>query len=292
MEQRILELELISAKDIKDVNLLSKMDVYAVVSLQGDNVSRACKQKTKTKVSQGCGTHPTWNFHMKFVLDEYLIQQNRISLVFKLVCQRSLGDKDIGQVVVPVKELLDSVKADAASMKFVAYQVRKPSGKPKGELEFSYKFGDKVAASEATLTAASSKGNEPVTAYPVVGPSVQPVVGYGGYPPPVGSSAGPPPPGYEYPAPPQGYGYPPPPPPGCGFPPPPPGYGYPPPPPGYGYPGPPSAGYGYPPMQQPQPEAKKKNFGMGLGAGVLGGLLGGMLIGDMVSDGGGCGGGF
>ncbi|KAB2599417.1 vasodilator-stimulated phosphoprotein-like [Pyrus ussuriensis x Pyrus communis] len=255
MEQRILELELISAKDIKDVNLISKMDVYAVVSLQGDDVSRAGKQKTKTKVSQGCGTHPTWNFHMKFVLDEYLIQQNRISLVFKLVCQRSLGDKDIGQVL-----------ADAASMKFVAYQVRMPSGKPKGELEFSYKFGDKVAASEATLTAASSKVNEPVTAYPVVD---------------LGSSAGPPPPGYEYPAPPQGYGYPPPPP----------GYGYPPPPPGYGYPGPPPAGYGYPPMQQPQPEAKK-NFGMGLGAGVLGGLLGGMLIGDMVSDGGGCGGGF
>ncbi|KAM1149534.1 hypothetical protein ACFX15_029692 [Malus domestica] len=107
------------------------MDVYAVVSLQGDDVSRASKQKTKTNVSQGCGTHPIWNFHVKFILDEYLIQQNRISLVFKLVCPRSLCDKDIGHVVVFVKELLDFIKADAASMKFVAYQVRKPSGKPK-----------------------------------------------------------------------------------------------------------------------------------------------------------------
>ena len=30
-------------------------------------------------------------------------------------------------------------------MKFVSYQVRKPSGKPQGELNFSYKFGEKVS---------------------------------------------------------------------------------------------------------------------------------------------------
>ncbi|KAM2001651.1 hypothetical protein ACFX15_025464 [Malus domestica] len=161
MEQRTLELELISAKDIKDVRLILKMDVYAVVSLQVDDDSRGKQQKTMTKVARGCGTHPTWNFHVNFVLDEYLTQQNRLFIVFKLVCQHSHGDKDIGQVVVPVKELFDSVKADAASMKFVTYQVRKPSGKPKGELNFSYKFGDKVAAPQAAVTAASSKGNEP-----------------------------------------------------------------------------------------------------------------------------------
>ncbi|CAB4262731.1 unnamed protein product [Prunus armeniaca] len=280
MEQRTLELELISAKDLKDVNFVSKMDVYAVVSLQGDDSHG--KQKTKTKVAKDCGTHPTWNFPMKFTLDELLL--NRLSLEFKLVCDRSLGDKDIGQVVVPVKELFDSVAAAAAdpnSMKFVAYQVRKPSGKPKGELHFSYKFGDKVAAPVMaappkvyeSVTAAPPKGYEPVTAYPMVGPSAPTVTGYSTYPPPAGSSKGPPPaPEYGYPPPPPGYGYPPPH-----------GYGYPPPPPGYGY----------PPVQQPPVQEKKKNkFGMGLGAGLLGGMLGGMLIGDIVSDGGGgCGGG-
>ena len=30
-------------------------------------------------------------------------------------------------------------------MKFVSYQVRKPSGKPQGELNFSYKFCEKVS---------------------------------------------------------------------------------------------------------------------------------------------------
>ncbi|BBG93189.1 hypothetical protein Prudu_001123 [Prunus dulcis] len=56
MEQRILELELISAKDLKDVNFISKMDVYAVVSLQGDDSHG--KQKTKTKVAKDCGPTP------------------------------------------------------------------------------------------------------------------------------------------------------------------------------------------------------------------------------------------
>ena len=30
-------------------------------------------------------------------------------------------------------------------MKFASYEVRKPLGKPQGELNFSYKFGEKVS---------------------------------------------------------------------------------------------------------------------------------------------------
>ena len=156
-------------------------------------------------------------------------------------------------------------------MKFVSYQVRKPSGKPQGELNFSYKFGEKISNATA---APKVYGDEPVTAYPVAKPVVGPSAPYGGsYPPP-------PPPG-------PGYGYPPPPPPPYQQP-----YGgYPPPPPqGYGYP--PGPGYGYPPPVQQQQPPKKNKFGMGLGAGLLGGALGGLLIGDMVSDMGDCGGGF
>ncbi|PRQ39161.1 putative C2 domain-containing protein [Rosa chinensis] len=286
MEQRTLELELVSAKDLKDVNLISKMDVYAVVSLDGD--AYYGKQKTKTKVVRACGTNPSFNFPMRFTVDDTLTQQNRLSLQVKLVCERSLGDKDIGVVYVPVKELFDS--ADPKNMKFISYQVRRPSGKPKGELSFSYKFGEKVAAPVPEV----AKKGEPVTAYPVGGPSAP---AYGAYPLQATSSSGsgypPPQPGYGYPPPPPaGAGYPEAPPPGYGYPPQQPGYAYPPQQPGYGYP-PPPPGYGYPPVQQvQQPEKKKSKFGMGLGAGLLGGALGGLLIGDMISDGGGgCGGG-
>ncbi|KAK9933756.1 hypothetical protein M0R45_020932 [Rubus argutus] len=184
MEQRTLELELVSAKGLKDVNFISNMDVYGVVSLYGDGYNGT--QHTKTKVVRGCGTHPTFNFPMRFTVDDSLVQQNRLSLGFQLVSERSLGDRNIGGVNVPVKELFDS--ADTKSMKFVSYQVRRPSGKPKGELSFSYTFGEKVVV---PVPDAPKKG-EPVMAYPVgnfpatssgsVYPPPQP--GYG-YPPPV-----------------------------------------------------------------------------------------------------------
>ncbi|XVF38703.1 hypothetical protein REPUB_Repub20aG0124500 [Reevesia pubescens] len=270
MAHRSLEINVISAKGLKNVNLIDKMDVYAIISLKGDKQ----KQKTKTPVDKDCGKDPTWNFPVKFSIDESLAKNNNMNLKFKIKCERILGDKELGQVNVPVKELLDS-PGEGGSMKFVNYQVRKPSGKPEGTLNFSYKFGDKVSEH---VKSEKSKGDQPqpVTAYPAhmaAGSSSAPYGAPGGpgpYPPP----------------PPAGYGYPPPPPVAAaygGYPPqgpPPPGYGYPPPPPGYGYP--PPGGYGYPQVQQQPP--KKNKFGMGLGAGLLGGAIGGLLIGDMVSD--------
>ncbi|XP_052293597.1 protein SRC2-like isoform X2 [Citrus sinensis] len=265
---RTLDLNVISAKHLKDVHFISKMDVYAVVSISGDHTIK--KQKVKTHVDRSGGSNPTWNFPIKFTFNESLAQQNRLTLDFKIKSDGLLGDKTVGEVIVPIKELLDSSSSsssssgDAKSMKFVTYQVRSSSGKPKGELHFSYKF------SEPTVGKTHAKAGEPVTAYPA--------------PMAAGSSSVP----YAYPPPPQaGYGYPPQPPQGAApngaYPPQQPGYGYPPPPPqqGYGYPPPPpQQGYGYPPVK-PQ---KKSNGGLGFGTGLLGGMLGGLLIGDIVSD--------
>ncbi|CAK8531718.1 unnamed protein product [Lathyrus sativus] len=289
MEYRTLELNLISAKDLKDVNLFSKMDVYAVVSISGDPIN---PQTATTHIHRNGGTNPTWNFPIKFTVNESLANQNRLSLEIKLISNRKVaGDTMIGTVHMPLKELLDNPSGD--SLRQVSYQVRTTSGKSKGSLNLSYKFGEHVGA---PATKSEVKGNheskmgkdEPVLAYPPPGvaagsssvpygtpyPPPQQGAGYG-YPPPAAAAAaqgGYPPaqPGYGYPPQQQGYGYPPQQQ----------GYGYPPQQPGYGYPPQQQPGYGYPGAQKP----KKNKFGMGLGAGLLGGALGGMLIGDMVSD--------
>ncbi|XP_042056847.1 protein SRC2-like [Salvia splendens] len=286
MEHRTLEITLQSGRDLNKVNLISKMDVYAVVSISGGD--KSSKQKTRSPVDHDGDANPTWNFTMNFTVDEAALQANRLTLDFKLVCERALGDKDVGEVSVPIKELLDS----ADGKKFLSYQVRKPSGKPKGQLTFSCKFSDKIAAATAGKTdftgypAGTSSGYPPAGAYPP--PSGYPAVEAGGhYPPPVAYPAAEgsgqyPPPQPAYPAVAEGSGhYPPPPPAGYpvvgdahkpgGYPPlPPAGYpvvgdahkpgGYPPA--GYpvvgdahkpgGYPvPPPPAGYGYP--AQPPP---------------------------------------
>ncbi|KAK7363594.1 hypothetical protein VNO77_05742 [Canavalia gladiata] len=277
MDYRTLELNLASAKDLKDVNLFSKMDVYAVVSLSGDPLHH---QKIKTPVDRNGGTNPTWNFPIKLTIDESLARQNRLILEIKLCCDRTLAaDKEVGQVHVPLKELLDQT-GNGNSFQHVSYQVRTPSGKPKGALNFSYKFGEKITAPAKAPPSAEAPKAEPVTVYPV------PTTGSTSAPYPSGHT--PPPPQYA-----AGYGNPPPQPYG-GYPPLQPGYGYRPPQQGYGYPPqqgygyPPQQGYGYPPQQghvyPPVQRPAKNNFGMGLGAGLLGGALGGLLIGDMISD--------
>ncbi|KAK9139388.1 hypothetical protein Scep_009069 [Stephania cephalantha] len=270
MEYRTLDLTVISAKDLKDAGIFSKMDVYVAISIAGDP-----RTKQRTPVHKDGGRSPSWNHTMKFAINEALANQGRLILEFQIRCERAFGDKTLGEVHVPVKELLDNPSAasaaSSAAASFVSYQVRTPSGKPKGVLNFSFKFGEKLpgAPPEKPSSASAYKAAaaaEPVTAYPAAGTSAA-------YPPP-GTAA----PYHAYPA---GAAaaaaYPPPPP--AGYPPagyPPAGYG-PAPVPGYGYQAPPAypAGYGYAAATAAAPQKKKNKFGMGLGAGLLGGALGG-----------------
>ncbi|MBA0619015.1 hypothetical protein Godav_028270 [Gossypium davidsonii] len=268
MELRPLELRVISAKDIKDVNLFTKMDVYVVVSINGDH-----RTAQKTPVHKESGSNPNWNCTMKFTIDETAAHQNHHNLVFRLKSNRVFGDKEIGSVQVPIRELLDQENGNGnVDHQHVSFSVMLANGKTKGVFNFAYRFGEKFsmpALPPPPFPGAGSykHGGKPVMAYP------PPPTGYPG--PSSGHPKG------TYPPPPQGmtgYTYPPP----GGYPP----YGYqqgtvP----GYGYQGypPPQGGYGYPQVQQPQ-KSKKGGMGAGLGLGLAGGLLGGMLIGDMVDD--------
>ncbi|KAH7858960.1 hypothetical protein Vadar_029829 [Vaccinium darrowii] len=257
MEYRILEINIISAKDLKKVNLIRQMHAYVIVSISDD--PRASQQQ-RTAVDMSGNGNPTWNFPIKFVVDEFTVRDNHLTITFTIRSERSIGDKDIGKVHVPLGELMGSI--EDGELQFVAYQVRKPLGRPKGELNFSYKWGQKMVG--ATMPPAITVNNadqEPVTAYPaqVGSRSAYAYSSPNGYP--SGSAAAPP----QYGAyPPQSL------------------------PPGYEYP-PPQPGYGYPPIQQPQQPQKRFP--------ILRGALRGILIGDLLNGfghggggGGGCGG--
>ncbi|CAH2038510.1 unnamed protein product [Thlaspi arvense] len=309
MECRSLDLTLISAEDLKDVQMIGKQDLYAVVSINGD-----VRTKQKTKVDKDCGTKPKWKQQMKLTVDDAAARENRLTLIIQIVADRPIaGDKPVGEVSVPIKELLDQNKT--GEEKTVTYAVRLPNGKAKGSLKLSFKFGEKYTFGSSSAPHAPGPSaldhktmDQPVTAYPPgqgaptayppppAGPSGYPpqghddkhgggVYGYpqaGGYPPP--------PPGGYPPAGPGGY-----PPPGAypqqgGYPPPQQGGypGYPPQGPGYGYPGyPPQGQYGYPQQQaygKPQKPKKHGGAGMGLGLGLGAGLLGGLLVGEAIDD--------
>uniref|UniRef100_A0A2P2NGU7 Uncharacterized protein MANES_15G013300 n=1 Tax=Rhizophora mucronata TaxID=61149 RepID=A0A2P2NGU7_RHIMU len=219
MEQSTLEIKVISANDLKDVNLMTRMDVYAVVSISGD--PHHPEQRTKTPIDREGRCNPNWNFPMTFTIHGPLAQQNQLNLVFKMRSDRALGDKDVGLVIVPIKELLDSYcREDAQSMQFVSYQVRRASGRAKGELTFSYKFNDRAAIPEVQKVRDKLAGQLPDMTYdppPTVGcgsgtyggpyfyPPLPPQLKAGNYayPPPsyAAYAASAPPPDYAYPLP-------------------------------------------------------------------------------------------
>lgn len=79
---------------------------------------------------------------MKFTVDERAVQANCLNLVFQLRHERTLlADKDIGEVHVPVKELLGNAAGDDKPTALAEYPVRNPFGKDEGILKFSFKFG-------------------------------------------------------------------------------------------------------------------------------------------------------
>ncbi|KAL8486259.1 hypothetical protein ACS0TY_023098 [Phlomoides rotata] len=223
MVHRLLEITLQYAKDLHKVNLISKMDVYVVVSISGGD--KNSKQRIKTAADHGGDANPMWRFTTQFAVEEAALLQNRLVLDFELKCERALKDRAVGEVHVPVKDLLDfPANGGAGKQKFVSYQVKKPNGKPKGQLTFSYRFRDKTAAAEPPLPPVEEPGSVSMIAYPVVesiSPCPAPVPG--GYQPAGGLTP------LEWLPPPSWWGYPPPPPP---LPSPPVhGYVYPPPPP-------------------------------------------------------------
>ena len=121
-----MDITLNLAKDLKDLNLFSKMDLYAVVSIHGDyynNNNNASQQRTH--IDKDCGPNPKWNFPMKFTVDVSAAEQNRLALVVKIKAEKKLaGDKEVGEAHVPIKELLESYDEESKDERCASYSVR------------------------------------------------------------------------------------------------------------------------------------------------------------------------
>ncbi|RCV25455.1 hypothetical protein SETIT_5G168100v2 [Setaria italica] len=282
MAYRVLEVNLISANDLKKVTLFSRLRVYAIASISGGD-PRIPTHSTLADYVNGC--NPAWNTTAHFPIPE-AADTRGLALHVRLRAKRAyFGDRDVGEVYVPVDDLLAGADK-GGDPRPVSYQVRRPhSGRAHGVLYFCYKFTDVPAAglpepeakqgqyAKYVQDSEMSKDktmSPPPTAYPP--PQVM-----SAYPPTQAMPAYPPPqamPGY----PPAQYGY------GSPY------AAYPPQQP-YGYAAPPPYGYNAAPQQPPPmygyaaaPARQSGGMGMGLGLGLLGGAVGGMMLGEMVGD--------
>ncbi|KAL6896577.1 hypothetical protein ACP4OV_007149 [Aristida adscensionis] len=273
MAYRELEVTLLSAKDLKRVNLITPMEVYAVVTISGDPLTRQC-----TPTDPYGGRHPSWhNATFRFNVPPTAAAASGCLHVL-LRTERAFGDRDVGEVIVPLADIL----AGAASScdpgprppQRASYQVRKVHRcEPRGTLNVSYRLGAVVAPQQPPPPPppppARPGEHLPVVAYPVPGSYYAPPYAYY-IPPPLslppaapqaaagghGAMHTPAPSAapintYSMPA---------------------------------AYPQAAAGGYAaLPPAKGKRDD--KLEFGMALGAGLVGGAFaGGMLAGDMMSD--------
>ena len=132
-----LEITLISADVLKNPNLFTRPCIYAVVTLLADSVSRQ-----RTPADDHGGAKPLWNFPISFEIRELNLRHNSAAIVLHLCLRRTLGgDKDIGSIYVPVKELFDDA-GGRNRRRTVAFAMNSRSGKPKGVVYLSYEFGE------------------------------------------------------------------------------------------------------------------------------------------------------
>jgi len=138
MDYRTLKINNICARGVKDITFISKLMVYAVVSISGDPLNRQTK---RTNVDRVRLRNPTWNSCLKFNVMESLANQDRLSLKIHLVAALFNTDTIIGTVHVPLKVLLDNPGHGLSCQIY-----NKKSKKSRGTLYFSYEFGGRVEA--------------------------------------------------------------------------------------------------------------------------------------------------
>lgn len=131
-----LKITVISADVLQKPTFFNKPRAYAVIYLTGDSVSRQT-----TPVDERGGAKPHWDFTLTFQVDQSDLQRNSAVLVLQLCRYRTFGDKDIGSIYVPVKELFENAGGINRELP-VAFPVSSKSGKPKGVVYLSYVFGE------------------------------------------------------------------------------------------------------------------------------------------------------
>ncbi|KAF7006872.1 hypothetical protein CFC21_021872 [Triticum aestivum] len=148
MAYRMLEVTLQSARNLKNVNLMSRLEVYAVATISGDPMTRQC-----TPPDPYGGRHPTWNTTLRFTVPPTAAAGASGCLHVLLRTERSLGDRDVGEVVVPLTDILglggsfrDPRDLGPRPPQFAVYHVRRVHrpADTYGVLYLSYRLGGVV----------------------------------------------------------------------------------------------------------------------------------------------------
>ncbi|CAM6108471.1 unnamed protein product [Calypogeia fissa] len=135
MEERTLELNVISAQNLKKVKNFGHQSCYAVGYISSSD-------KKSTKVDKEGGTNPTWNAKLTLSCDEKLLQRGRSHITVDIYSHGTFGNKLVGTSKISLLEI-GKQAATGAPPKFLSFEVCRRSGKVQGVLNLSVKVGEK-----------------------------------------------------------------------------------------------------------------------------------------------------
>ncbi|KAK4405988.1 hypothetical protein Sango_0605300 [Sesamum angolense] len=127
---QLLEINIISAQDLEPVS--KKMKTYATAWLHPNRKLSSC-------VDAEGNNSPTWNDKFVFKVEEEFLRRDTSAVMIEIYAKQWLRDTLVGTVRVLVGNLIPSTPTRTLGhhhfgMRFVALQIRRPSGRPQGIL--------------------------------------------------------------------------------------------------------------------------------------------------------------
>ncbi|GAB4835470.1 hypothetical protein Ancab_000379 [Ancistrocladus abbreviatus] len=127
---KLLEINVISAQDL--ATIARSMHTYAIAWI---NPAR----KLTTRIDPKGHNNPTWNDKFVFRVDSEFLNSETAVVMIEIYSQAWLRDVIVGSVRVLVSSLVPYQKS---STRFVALQIRRPSGRPQGILNVGVSVHD------------------------------------------------------------------------------------------------------------------------------------------------------
>lgn len=152
----LLELNLISAQDLAPVTNKKKFRTYAVAWVNPE-------RKLRTRIDQQGQTNPTWNDKFVFRVDDKFLNSDASAVNIEIYALGWLRDVSVGSVRILITNLIPPAvrppyNTSSSTRRFVALQIRRPSGRPQGILNMGVTLLDNTMRSMPLNTQVSAFG--------------------------------------------------------------------------------------------------------------------------------------
>ncbi|KAK7344155.1 hypothetical protein VNO77_13473 [Canavalia gladiata] len=130
---QLLEINVISAQDLAPV--AKSIKAYAVAWISPE-------RKLTTQIDPDGHNNPTWNEKFVFRIDDEFLHADDSTIMIEIYTSAWIRDVLIGTVGVLVSHLIPRSNNRKSKIRFVALQVRRPSGRPQGILNIGVNLVD------------------------------------------------------------------------------------------------------------------------------------------------------